>query len=91
MRRFFQLLALGVSLAIIPISVAAQPLDDQVKSLIDQAKKKANLKFDPTTPQAGIDATAYELQRLSKPSLAVSITQNGANTIAAEQLKDSLR
>jgi hypothetical protein len=87
MRRFFQLLALGVSLAIIPISVAAQPLDDQVKSLIDQAKKKANLKFDPTTPQAGIDATAYELQRLSKPSLAVSITQNGANTIAAEQLK----
>jgi hypothetical protein len=86
MRRLFQLFALGAVLVAYPVGAGVQKLDDQIKSLIDQVKKKANLRFDPTTPQAAIDAAAYELQRLSNPSIAVSITQDGANALAAEQL-----
>jgi hypothetical protein len=65
---------------------AQQTMDAQIASLIAQIKKKASLKLDPTTSQAAIDSEAYELKRLSDPALIASVSEDGANALAAQQL-----
>jgi hypothetical protein len=66
--------------------MAQQNLDEQVKALIEQIKRKANLKFDATTPQLAVDTEARQLQRLFKPTIAVSIAEDGADVLADQQL-----
>jgi hypothetical protein len=66
----------------------AQPAgNEQITAVLDQIKKKAGLKFDPTTVQSAIDAAAYELQKLSTITIAASVDQAGANAAIAQQLK----
>jgi hypothetical protein len=65
---------------------AQQKADQQITALIEQLKKKANLKLDPTTTQSAIDTSAYELTRLSKPTMAVSVSQEGLDALAAREL-----
>ena len=56
MQYFFRLLVLGVFVTMHSASaLAEQKLDEQIKTLIEQIKKKANLKFDATTPQSAIE------------------------------------
>jgi hypothetical protein len=65
---------------------AQQSLEPNIASLIHQIKQKGELKLDPTTPQSAIDTEAYELQRLSDVALVASISEDGANALAARQL-----
>lgn len=87
MRGFLRILVLFAFVAgCTESSFAQQNVDGQIASLIDLIKKKAGLKLDPTTPQAAIDAEAEELKRLSDPALVASLSEDGANALAAQQL-----
>jgi len=87
MRGFFRLLVLCVFVAACTESaVAQQRLDAQITSLIEQIKKKASLKFDSAPAQSTIDTEAYELQHLSDAALVASVSEDGANALAAQQL-----
>src|ERR1051325_6158141 len=88
MKRLARLLAMSVFVvAFLPNAQAQPKLDDQAKSLIEQIRKKANLKLSPITQQSAIDSAAAELQRISRPTISASIAEGGANALAAQQLK----
>ena len=88
MKRLARLLAMSVFVvACLPNAQAQPKLDDQAKSLIEQIRKKANLKLSPITQQSAIDSAAAELQRISRPTISASIAEGGANALAAQQLK----
>ena len=90
MRGFVRkLIVFGFAIACSDIAFAQKTMDAQIASLIDQIKKKADLKLDPTTTQAAIDAETYELRRLSDPALIAAVDENGANALVAKQFSNA--
>ena len=90
MRGFVRMLVfIGFAIACSDIAFAQQTMDAQIASLIDQIKKKANLKLDPTTTQVAIDTETYELRHLSDPALIAAVDEDGANALVAKQLANA--
>ena len=90
MRGFVRMLVfIGFAIACSDIVFAQQTMDAQIASLIDQIKKKANLKLDSTTTQVAIDTETYELRHLSDPALIAAVDEDGANALAAKQLSNA--
>jgi hypothetical protein len=64
-----------------------QTANQEIATILGQIRNRAALKLSPTTVQNTVDASEYEIQKLTNVTIAASVTQDAANAIIAEQIK----
>jgi hypothetical protein len=87
MRNIFIALMTVISCSSLNAQGQTPTANQQVEAILNQIRSRATLKLNPTTVQNAVDASEYEIQRVTNATIVASVTDDAADAIIAEQLK----